>query len=262
MSVLQNMSTEEKVSLLKELYNDIAAKGQDGDTMLAHINPYEAEILKAYGGSGTINPQTGLPEYKGAVSAVTDAFSKVSTFVSNIPGMQFIADYMGPIGFVMQGYSYLQQRKEGKRMKSAEQERVRAANKLEEEKQKVYQANLNKERRRIAREEYIKKENILARIGTTGLSPFGTSSFQTGLGSLSTQAIGETTYLAGVGEAGEQMSRTTQQMGQAASDVFTAGQAQAGWKEVASLGGSLMKFGSSNPYETSKTDKLYSNLLA
>jgi hypothetical protein len=42
----------------------IAARGRLGDTMLAHINPREAEMLKRMGGSGTINPQTGLPEYK------------------------------------------------------------------------------------------------------------------------------------------------------------------------------------------------------
>ena len=37
--------------------------GRSGDTMLAHINPREAQMLKQAGGSGTINPSTGLPEY-------------------------------------------------------------------------------------------------------------------------------------------------------------------------------------------------------
>ena len=41
----------------------IAAKGRRGDTMLAHINPREAEMLKRMGGSGTTNPRTGLPEF-------------------------------------------------------------------------------------------------------------------------------------------------------------------------------------------------------
>ena len=41
----------------------VASKGQQGDTMLAHINPTEAGLLKALGGSGTINPQTGLPQF-------------------------------------------------------------------------------------------------------------------------------------------------------------------------------------------------------
>jgi len=37
--------------------------GRGRDTMLAHITPQEAELLRARGGSGTINPATGLPEF-------------------------------------------------------------------------------------------------------------------------------------------------------------------------------------------------------
>jgi len=42
---------------------NLASLGRYGDTMLAHINPQEAALLKARGGAGTINPQTGLPEF-------------------------------------------------------------------------------------------------------------------------------------------------------------------------------------------------------
>lgn len=38
-------------------------KGRRGDTILAHITPREAAKLKAEGGSGTTNPDTGLPEF-------------------------------------------------------------------------------------------------------------------------------------------------------------------------------------------------------
>ena len=48
---------------LKTLAKELQSKGRHGDTILAHINPQEAGILKALGGSGTINPDTGLPEY-------------------------------------------------------------------------------------------------------------------------------------------------------------------------------------------------------
>jgi hypothetical protein len=41
----------------------IAAQGRGGDTMLAHINPREAAMLRSMGGSGQINPRTGLPEF-------------------------------------------------------------------------------------------------------------------------------------------------------------------------------------------------------
>tara|TARA_R110000851_G_scaffold223802_1_gene376647 strand:+ start:223 stop:1869 length:1647 start_codon:yes stop_codon:yes gene_type:complete len=43
----------------------LADQGQGGDSMLAHINPREAEVLRRMGGQGTTNPNTGLVEYKG-----------------------------------------------------------------------------------------------------------------------------------------------------------------------------------------------------
>lgn len=43
----------------------LASQGRGGDSMLAHINPREAEMLKRMGGDGTVNPNTGLREYKG-----------------------------------------------------------------------------------------------------------------------------------------------------------------------------------------------------
>jgi hypothetical protein len=54
----------------------LAAMGRRGDTMLAHVNPREAQMLRARGGAGTINPQTGLREFWGGLSggSGTDSF--------------------------------------------------------------------------------------------------------------------------------------------------------------------------------------------
>jgi len=41
----------------------MAKAGRFGDTILAHINPQEAALLKARGGSGTVNPMTGAMEF-------------------------------------------------------------------------------------------------------------------------------------------------------------------------------------------------------
>jgi hypothetical protein len=41
----------------------LANRGQNGDTMLAHINPQEARALMLAGGAGTSNPATGLPQF-------------------------------------------------------------------------------------------------------------------------------------------------------------------------------------------------------
>jgi len=45
------------------LAQEIRKKGRGKDTILAHITPQEAKMLKEMGGSGTINPDTGLPEF-------------------------------------------------------------------------------------------------------------------------------------------------------------------------------------------------------
>ena len=54
-----------KIWLFKQLYKSIAKHGREGDTELAHVNSYEVELLRLAGGSGTINPTTGLREFKG-----------------------------------------------------------------------------------------------------------------------------------------------------------------------------------------------------
>jgi len=56
--------------------------GQGGDTMLAHINPREAEVLRRMGGQGTVNPNTGLKEYKGLKDALKIALPVALTFVA------------------------------------------------------------------------------------------------------------------------------------------------------------------------------------
>jgi hypothetical protein len=55
---------------------DLAAYGRNGDTMLAHITPQEAAMLKRMGGSGTVNPYTGLPEYASIFSKIGKAVKK------------------------------------------------------------------------------------------------------------------------------------------------------------------------------------------
>jgi len=81
---------------LKSLAKELPKHGRFGDSIVAHINPQEAAMLKAMGGSGTINPVTGLPEYWGGlggiVKGITNAVSSVvkpvyNTTLKNIPGV-------------------------------------------------------------------------------------------------------------------------------------------------------------------------------
>lgn len=48
---------------LADMARYLAAQGRNGDTMLAHITPEEARLLKSMGGAGTPNPVTGLPQF-------------------------------------------------------------------------------------------------------------------------------------------------------------------------------------------------------
>jgi hypothetical protein len=73
---------------LKSLAQELRSYGRDGDTILAHINPQEAAMLKAAGGSGTINPVTGLPEFrffKSVTRAIAAPFKAVNEVVKAVP---------------------------------------------------------------------------------------------------------------------------------------------------------------------------------
>lgn len=87
---------------LQKTVEYLRSQGRGGDTILAHINPMEAQMLKAMGGSGTINPNTGLPEFgwfkkltgistpsaiKGVEDTAKDIGRSVDDFVNDvIPG--------------------------------------------------------------------------------------------------------------------------------------------------------------------------------
>jgi hypothetical protein len=79
---------------------EMAAMGRNGDTMLAHITPQEAMMLQRMGGSGTINPYTGLPEFfigkafKGLVKGVKKfAKSTVGRIVISVA----LGAFLGPM---------------------------------------------------------------------------------------------------------------------------------------------------------------------
>ena len=47
---------------IADMAQHLQGQGRHGDSILAHINPEEAELLRQRGGMGSINPYTGLPE--------------------------------------------------------------------------------------------------------------------------------------------------------------------------------------------------------
>jgi hypothetical protein len=100
---------------LKSIAQEMQQMGRGGDTMLAHINPQEAALLKRLGGSGTINPATGLPEFlklksfnpvkivKKGLSALDDAILQpITGAIQDV--VQEVAKATGPVGQAAAAY--------------------------------------------------------------------------------------------------------------------------------------------------------------
>jgi hypothetical protein len=104
------------IASLRPIAAAIAEQGRGGDTMLAHITPSEAQLLKSRGGAGTINPVTGLPEFgflskawkkvKGAVKKVGKAVKKFAkSKVGRIVTTLALAFVLGPAAAAALGVS-------------------------------------------------------------------------------------------------------------------------------------------------------------
>lgn len=70
---------------LHEAAQRVKKAGRNDDTMLAHITPEEAMLLKSRGGEGSINPATGLPEY-GFFSSIGSFFKSAAPIVLPVLG--------------------------------------------------------------------------------------------------------------------------------------------------------------------------------
>ena len=88
---------------LRKIARLLQDKGRNGDMILAHINPREAALLREQGGSGDINPETGLMEFADE-EAGFEAYQPQDTsaaepgFESYSPGPEFVSGaYAGPV---------------------------------------------------------------------------------------------------------------------------------------------------------------------
>ena len=89
---------------LPALAQVIQSKGRGPDTILAHITPKEAEKLKRAGGAGTINPDTGLPEFYEDYYTPTDTGGYPSFMSSSLPEYTPTASYAPDFSFTGGGY--------------------------------------------------------------------------------------------------------------------------------------------------------------
>lgn len=91
------------VSLRKQA-EKVRSAGRGGDSVLAHITPFEAGILNRMGAGGSTNPKTGLPEF-----GFWDSVKKVLKIGAQIVGTVVLTPFVGPIaaGAIVGGVSSL-----------------------------------------------------------------------------------------------------------------------------------------------------------
>ena len=83
-----NLTIKQKIELFKKLYGEIAKKGKNGDTHLAHINAYERELLIQHGGCGTVNDETELIQYFGGGGGGSTPAETQTTFTREAPEIE------------------------------------------------------------------------------------------------------------------------------------------------------------------------------
>jgi len=75
----------ETETAIKAEAQKLQSLGRNGDTILAHITPAEAQLLNDVTDGGSINPDTGLPEFfiGDFFSGLSDSFSSIGTSLSD-----------------------------------------------------------------------------------------------------------------------------------------------------------------------------------
>lgn len=84
----------------RALAEQLRQMGRGRDTMLAHITPEEADMLLQAGGSGSINPMTGLPEFQPMDYSLAEDFESLPDMQETTPLPQYnIQPYTPPASF-------------------------------------------------------------------------------------------------------------------------------------------------------------------
>jgi len=64
-------------------------KGRCGDIDIVHVNPKEKAALKAMGGAGTVNPETGLEEYFNLFDEIEEGWEKTKEVAGDVRDWAF-----------------------------------------------------------------------------------------------------------------------------------------------------------------------------
>jgi hypothetical protein len=163
----------------------------------------------------------------------------VSKIASAIPGLEAINPYFAIASAAFQGYSAIQQRKQGKKAASAAREQTVIAKGAEESKRRYSMAQAQRARIAEQRQARIRTGQITTATAGAGLGMGGTSGFQGSVGSITSQ------YGANVGNINVAQGFADEQSGynqagmDAAGRVSTAQAKGAQWSQLGTLASNL-----------------------
>jgi hypothetical protein len=166
--------------------------------------------------------------YKKAVKAISSVVSVASAF---IPG----ANVLSAIGLGAQIFSGMQERKYAGKAADAAQRQFELQKQKAEQEGRYQEVLAQRQRAAATREGLIRRGNIVAQTGGTGLGMAGTSSFTGSVGALGTQTATGIGNINVAESTGQTLSGINQQIGGAASDQFTAQSQQQGWQQIGTM---------------------------
>jgi hypothetical protein len=183
--------------------------------------------------------------YGGVVSAVSKVASVASSF---IPG----ANVLSAIGLGAQVFSGMQERKSAKKAAGAAERQFELTKEKAAQESRYQEVLAQRQRAAATREQRIRVGNIVAQTGGAGLGMAGTSSFTGSVGALGTQTATGIGNINVAETTGQTLTGINQQIGEAASEQFTAQSQQQGWQRIGSMASNFpTSFG--NIFKTTET---------
>jgi hypothetical protein len=174
--------------------------------------------------------------YKKAFKAVSKVVSSVASFAAPfIPG----ANVLSAIGLGVELFSGLQQRKYAGKAADAAQRQFELSKEKAAQESRYQEVLAQRQRTQTLREGLIRRGAVVAATGGAGLGMSGTSSFTGAIGSLGTQAATGIGNINVAESTGKTLTGINQQIGEAASEQFSAQSSQQGWQQIGSMASSF-----------------------
>ena len=174
--------------------------------------------------------------HKKAFKAVSKVVSSVASFAAPfIPG----ANVLSAIGLGAEIFSGIQQRRYASKAADAAQQQFELSKEKAAQESRYQEVLAQRQRTQTLREGLIRRGAVVASTGGAGLGMAGTSSFTGAIGSLGTQTATGIGNINVAESTGKTLTGINQQIGEAASEQFSAQSAQQGWQQIGSMASSF-----------------------